>query len=264
MVLELPWRFKELLKSSAWAWKLYFSWWLTVLCFLSSWSTGWMAWICGAGFQKQVNRHNVSKCIQPAWPFGVLLSQLWGQEWGGEKPWFVAFVYFCCVNISTALPYSYYQSFLTTPAHSCDLNIGAHHLRLPCQKDPLSELHFILVAPWQETQSTCWRLGDELQRGCNDHWLMPKRSGESLHFTCSHGLGSSAANNRQQTWSPVPWAGFSSSLILEELQAGQSSSLDMQGGKLFSSFFGILALNETKYVLRFNWMQQTSAFCQGY
>ena len=224
MVLELPWRFKELLKSSAWAWKLYFSWWLTVLCFLSSWSTSWMAWICGAGFQKQVNRHNVSQCIQPAWPRGVLISQLWGQEWGGEKPWFVAFVYFCCVNTSTALPHSYYQSFLTAPAHSCDLSIGAHHLRLPVRRI----LSVNCTSFWLPLDKRPREHVEGWEVNCKDDvmisgWCLSKQSGESLHFTCSHGLGSSAANNRQQTWSPVPWAGFSSSLILEELQARQGS-----------------------------------------
>lgn len=107
--------------------------------------------VCGAGFQKQANRHNISKCVQPVCPSGVLRSQLWAQEWGGEKSRFVAFVYFCRVNTSVAHKIPDYLTIgsrdsrtLLWPQGWCLYPSAAY------QKDLPSELCLLLVATWQE------------------------------------------------------------------------------------------------------------------
>ena len=143
-----------------------------------------MAWICGAGFENK-QTDTMSQNAYSPWSSGVLITQLRGGPGvrRGEI-WICSLVCFCCINNSPGLPHFLFNDQFWGLPHTA-VTSKLVPIACGCRSEHLpGELHFILVATWQETQRTCWRLWEELWRWWND-WCPSKPAGESLHFTCS-------------------------------------------------------------------------------
>lgn len=81
MELSFSWGFKELLKSQYLSSEAIL--FLVIDCpffhvLMACKLNGSL--ICRAGFQKQENRHNISKCTQPVQLSGVPINQPWGRK----------------------------------------------------------------------------------------------------------------------------------------------------------------------------------------
>lgn len=186
-----------------------------------------------------------------------------GQEASGEKFWFVAFTHFCYVNTFDGSQNSWlYNNKLSKLQHNhCDLEVGACHLWLSGRRIFLVNCTSFWVPhdkrPRESVEGGAINWEDDKMISSWSLWSGEERA--SL-FTCSHGLGSSAAKRRPAnkvscmlSWIPL--------LNHSWRVAGKAAAWICRERSYFPPL-ECLTLNQTKCILRQNGMQQTSASCQ--
>lgn len=162
MQLLFSLRFKELLKSQYLSSKAVFVsvvdcpfFYALMACKLSG------SLIRGAGFQKQENTTQYFKrCTASMTQWCPNKSDV-GQEASGEKFWFVAFTYLCCVNTFDGSQNSWLcnNKLLKLQHNHCDLEVGACHLWLSVRR-----IFLVNYTSFWVPQRKCCKRSDKLRR----------------------------------------------------------------------------------------------------